>query len=92
LDEGRVRVALERRLQLAVQDGEPVAGAGGLGGELADQPGGDAFAGDGDRLLAGGGERFLGELFGVPARDAAGPEDVLDQPAPAGAADLRGVT
>jgi hypothetical protein len=90
LDEGRVRVAGERGLQVAVQGAQPAARARCVGGELAHEVGGDALAGDGDRLLVRGRQGLVGELVGVPARDASGPEDVLDQPAASRSADLAG--
>jgi hypothetical protein len=74
-------VAGERRLKVAIQGAQPAAGVGGLGGELADEIGGDALARDRDRLLAGGGERLAGEFVGVPASDASGAQDVLGQSA-----------
>src|SRR5690242_12721008 len=71
-DEGRVRVALQRRLEFAVQEGEAFAELAQFERELADEFGCDAFAGDGEALGSAGGERGVGELLDMPPREPAG--------------------
>ena len=85
-DEGRVRVAIEQRLQLAVELGEAGAAGERLGGKLADQAGGHALGRDGDGLLGGGGERAIGQ--GLDVGQAAGGLQVADEALLAGGAQL----
>jgi hypothetical protein len=87
-DEGGIGVARERVLDLPVQPCEPVADDECFLGELADEFGCDRLTGEHELLRACRRERLLGELFDVRARQTAGPEDVGDEPACAGAADL----
>ena len=62
-DEGRVRVALEQRLQLAVEFDQACAACQRLDGEFADQARGHALGGHGDGLLGRDGENAIGQLL-----------------------------
>src|SRR6266851_5645826 len=53
-DEGRIRVALEQRLQLAVEFDQAGAAGEGLGSQFADQARGHALGRDSDGLLGRG--------------------------------------
>jgi hypothetical protein len=76
VDEGCVSVELERRLEVAVQGSQ--AAASGGGGELADQSA--ATRSPATAIVCSrAGQRLVGEVFGVPARDTPGAHDVLDR-------------
>ena len=85
-DEGRVRVAVEQRLQLAVEAGEAGAGGERLAGQLLDQTRAHALGRDGDGLLGGRGERAVGQ--GLEVGQAAGGLQVPDEAPLAGSAQL----
>jgi hypothetical protein len=92
-DEGGVRVAGERLLELRVERGQSLADGERLLGELAHQVGGDSLARDGGALRSRGGDRLLGEPLDVGLSQLAGTQEVAEEPRLAGASDLgrRGV-
>ncbi len=62
-------MAVEQRLQVAVDAGDRLARLKGFGGELADHVGEDGLAGNDDALALGGFERpFSKRLGGVQVR------------------------
>ena len=85
-DEGRIRVAVEQRRQLAVELDEPRAGGERLGGKLADQVDRHALGRDGDGLLGGGGKDAVGQ--GVEVGQAACGPQVAHEARLAGGAQL----
>jgi hypothetical protein len=64
LDEGRVRVAVEKRLQIGVNEIAPLAGHQGLGGKLLDQPRPRSGAGHVEALDFCHGDGVFGEGLG----------------------------
>jgi hypothetical protein len=71
-DGGRVRVAVERGVELFVEGGDALPGPVGFRREFAHEVGGDALPVDGDGLGGCGGERVVDELLDVAARQPAG--------------------
>jgi hypothetical protein len=87
-DEGTVRVGGEPRLELAVESREAGSSDERLGGEVADDGCGRRFAGNGDGLRRGAGERGGGQR--LDAAQLRGPVRLGADPAATGGTDLRG--
>lgn len=81
-DEGRIRVALKQRLQLAVEFDQARAAGERLGGQFADQARSHALGRARDGLLVRSGERAIGE--GIDLGQSAGGFEMAHQPLFAG--------
>jgi hypothetical protein len=94
-DEGRIRVALEQLGQVAVELQDALAAGQGLGGQLADQPGGQSLPRDRQLLGHRGGKGPVGKGpvgkgLDLTGRQPTGGLQMVDQPLAAGGADLGG--
>jgi hypothetical protein len=83
-------VALEQLGQVAVQLQDALAAGQGLRGQLADQPGGQPLARDGQLLGHRGGKGPVGKGLDLAGRQPTGGLQVRDEPVAAGGADLGG--
>jgi hypothetical protein len=83
-------VALEQLGQVAVELQDALAADQGLGGQLADQPGGQSLPRDRQRRGHRGGKGPVGKGLDLAGRQPTGGLQMVDQPLAAGGADLGG--